>query len=88
LQLLLFRNGHHSILWDNLRVLLGRIFVSSVPHRLLQKPKYTYLKKLKNLKTLNTFKLFLNLGFYQLWLKHTVSKQACTSKRKSVLNRI
>src|SRR6218665_3495314 len=28
--LLLFRNVRHSFVWDNLRVLLGRIFVSSV----------------------------------------------------------
>jgi len=34
LKLLLFRNVHHSSLWDNLRALLGRIFVSSVPHTL------------------------------------------------------
>jgi len=33
LELLLFRNVHHNSVWDNLpnlRVLLGRIFVSSV----------------------------------------------------------
>jgi len=34
LELLLFRNVHHSSVWDNLRVLLGRIVVSSVPRNL------------------------------------------------------
>jgi len=34
LELLLFCNIHHSSVWDNIRVLLDRIFVSSVPHAL------------------------------------------------------
>jgi len=35
LELILFRNVHHSSVWDNLRVTFGRIFVSSVPRNLL-----------------------------------------------------
>jgi len=31
LELLLFCNVHHISVWNNLRVLLGRILVSSVP---------------------------------------------------------